>query len=230
MTERSPISGISSMATRDLLRDLCKTYAQQTDHVVRIESVGGVNAAERVRAGEAFDVVVLAADAIERLAAERLVDADTRVDLALSEVAVAVPAGAQRPCVDTEKALRAAVLEARAIGYSTGPSGVQLMRLFERWGIADRVRARLVQAPPGVSVGTLLAQDAVSLGFQQLSELLHVDRIDIIGVLPPPVQIVTVFSAVLSAKTHHPAAAAFIAYLRSPAADALKAKHGMKAA
>jgi hypothetical protein len=81
--------------------------------------------------------------------------------------------------------LREAVLSARTIGFSTGPSGVALQQLFERWGIAEVVRPRVVQAPPGVPVGTLITRGDVELGFQQLSELMHLEGIDVIGPMPP---------------------------------------------
>ena len=158
-------------------------------------SVGGVDAARRVDDGEAFDFVVLAADAIEQLAAGGRVDPGSRTDLARSGVAIAVAAGAPRPDVGSESAVRDAVLRARSIGYSTGPSGAHLVRLFERWGIADAIAPRIVQAPPGVPVGTLVARGDVELGFQQLSELMHLPGIDVIGLLPPEIQVVTVFSA-----------------------------------
>ena len=160
-----------------------------------IESVGGVAAARRVQDGEPFDIVVLAADAIDRLAAAGRVDPGSRVDLARSGVAIAVAAGAPRPGIGTEAAVRDAILAARSIGYSTGPSGSHLTRLFERWGIAETIASRIVQAPPGVPVGTLIARGEVELGFQQLSELMHLPGIDVIGALPPEIQVMTVFSA-----------------------------------
>ncbi|MCS7100142.1 MAG: substrate-binding domain-containing protein, partial [Burkholderiaceae bacterium] len=128
------LSGISSMATRHLLAELAQTYRAERGVPVRIESVGGVDAARRVAAGEPFDFAVLASDAIDRLiAAGHLVPA-SRTDVVRSPVAVAVRSGAARPDIGSEAALRATVLAARAIGYSTGPSGNGLLALFERWG------------------------------------------------------------------------------------------------
>lgn len=134
------ITCISSMATRQVLAELATAYERRSGHHVAIESVGGVAAARRVEDSEPFDIVVLASDAIERLAAAGRVDSDSRVDLARSDVAIAVAAGAPRPDVGTEAAVRDAVLAARSIGYSTGPSGAHLTRLFERWG--DRCNHR----------------------------------------------------------------------------------------
>ena len=195
---------------------------------VVIESVGGVDAARRVQGGEVFDLVVLAADAIDRLIDAGHLVPGSRVDLVHSGVAVAVPAGAPRPDIGTEAALRAAVLAAPTVGYSTGPSGVALLQQFERWGLTAALQGRLVQAPPGVPVGRLVAQGAVALGFQQLSELLGVDGIDLLGPLPDAVQITTTFSAGLGVGAAQPdAARAFLAALRTPPAAAIMRRHGM---
>ena len=225
------ITGISSMAMRQVLTELAEAYEQRSGQRVAIVSVGGAEAARRIDAGEAFDFVVLAADAIARLASNGRVDAGSRTDLARSGVAIAVAAGAPRPEVGSEAALRDAVLRARSVGYSTGPSGAHLVRLFERWGIADAIASRIVQAPPGIPVGTLVARGDVELGFQQLSELMHLPGIDVIGQLPPEIQVVTVFSAaVCSASNRGHAAHALLAFLGSPEADAAKRRHGMEPA
>ena len=126
------INGISSMATRALLADLAAGYCQTQPVAVVFESVGGVDAARRVLAGEAFDLVVLASEAIDSLIAAGRLQAGSKTDLVQSGVAVAVRAGAQPPDINTQDALRQAVLAASSIGYSTGPSGVQLLRLFAR--------------------------------------------------------------------------------------------------
>ena len=175
---------ISSMATRQVLADLVADFERTSPHRVSTESVGGVDAAKRVQAGEAFDAVVLAANAIDQLIAAGRIVAGSRVDLVNSGVAVAVRAGSARPDIATEDSLKRAVLAARSIGYSTGPSGVQLAKLFERWGIAEQIERRIVQAPPGVPVGSLVAQGEVALGFQQLSELMNLAGIDVLGPLP----------------------------------------------
>ncbi len=225
------ITGISSMAMRQVLAELTDAYTRQTGQTVAIESVGGVDAARRVQEGEAFDVVVLAADAIEKLAAVGRVDPASRIDLARSSVAIAVAAGAPRPDIASEAAVRDAVLHARTIGYSTGPSGVYLVRLFQQWGIADAIASRIVQAPPGIPVGTLVARGDVELGFQQLCELMHVPGVDVVGLLPAEIQVVTVFSAAICAASGRvEAAGKLLSFLASPQADATKRRHGMESA
>ncbi|WP_031362953.1 substrate-binding domain-containing protein [Caballeronia sordidicola] len=228
---RKKITGISSMATRQVLAELVEDYERRSGCTVVIESVGGVAAARRVQEDEQFDIVVLAADAIDRLAVGGLVDPASRVDLARSGVAIAVAAGAPRPAIGSEAAVRDAILAARTIGYSTGPSGSHLSRLFERWGIAETIAARTVQAPPGVPVGTLVARGDVELGFQQLSELMHLPGIDVVGSLPSEIQIITVFSAAIcTASRQKDASRALLSFLASPEAGSAKLRHGMEPA
>ena len=227
----SPITGISSMATRQFLAEAVAAWQERAGAAVAIDSVGGVDAAKRVQAGEAFDVVILAADAIGKLAAAgRIVDGSV-TDLVRSGVAIAVPRGAARPDIGSEEALRRAVLAAPTVGYSTGPSGVALQQLFARWGIAEAIQSRLVQAPPGVAVGSLVARGEVALGFQQLSELMHLDGIEVVGPMPPELAIVTTFTgAVCSASTQPDAARALLDFIRSPAADEARRRNGMQPA
>jgi molybdate transport system substrate-binding protein len=225
------MNGISSMATRQVLNDLASAFEAKSGERVAIESVGGVAALKRIEEGEAFDIVVLASNAIDRLAASARIEATSRVRIARSGVAIAVAKGAPRPAIDDEAAVREAVLAARSIGYSTGPSGVYLTRLFERWGIAERIAARIVQAPPGVAVGTLIARGEVELGFQQMSEMIGVEGIDVLGMLPPQIQTLTVFEGAICANANANApqlARAFLAFLASPDADGAKVRHGME--
>lgn len=221
------IRGISSMATRQVLAELASAYHARSGVAIEIESVGGVDAAKRVAAGEAFDVVLLASDAIDKLIAGGHLAAP-RVDLVRSPVAIAVRAGAPTPDVGSEAAVKQAVIEARSLSYSTGPSGAHLQRLFERWGLADAVQAKLVQAPPGVPVGRLVAEGQAELGFQQLSELMHLPGIAVLGTLPEEIAFITTFSAALPpAGAQADAVRAMLAYMNSPAAAAAKQRHGM---
>ena len=217
------------MATRGLLDELAAAFARHAGVEVRFEAVGGVEAARRVAAGEPFDVVVLATDAIDRLAAAGLLDGAGKVDLVRSSVGMAVRAGATHPDVSTTEALRTALLGAPGIGYSTGPSGTALIALFERWGIADRLRDRLVQAPPGVAVGSLVARGDVALGFQQLSELIGVEGIDLLAPLTPEARISTVFSGAPSIGCVQPGAVqAMLAFITSSECASAVCRHGLR--
>ena len=219
---------VTSMATKEALKDLTAAYAAARGTAVDFEAAGGVAVAQRVRAGEAIDVVVLASDAIDALVKEAKALAGSRTDLVRSAVAVAVRSGAPRPDLADAAALRAAVLAARSVGYSTGPSGVALAALFDAWGIAEQVKAKLVIPPSGTPVGTLIARGEVELGFQQMSELIHVEGIDIVGPLPADAAIVTIFSGAVCATSARPDQARdLLAWLASPAADAVKRREGL---
>lgn len=222
------ISGISSMATRQVLAELAAGFRSRAGVEVAIESVGGVDAAKRVAAGEHFDVVMLASDAIDKLIAAGHLAAP-RVDLVRSPVAIAVRTGASAPDVATGDAVKRAVAAASSLAYSTGPSGAHLQRLFERWGLADAVQAKLVQAPPGVPVGSLVAEGRAEIGFQQLSELKDLPGVQVLGTLPADIAFITTFSAALPADAPE-AARAWLAFATSPEAAAAKRRHGMEPA
>ena len=225
------IKGISSMATRQVLADMVDLYQQASGQPVSIESVGGVTAVKRVEAGEAFDVVILGSGQLDKLIASGHIVPETRTDVVSCGVSVAVQAGAPRPDISSEAAVRDAILGARTISYSTGPSGVALARLFEQWGIADQIQSRIVTPPPGVPVGSLVAKGEVELGFQQLSELINLPGIDVVGPLPPAIQITTTFAAgVCTGSTQAKAVRAMLDFMTAPAMDEVKRKQGMESA
>jgi molybdate transport system substrate-binding protein len=222
---------LSSMATRELLNELVSQYERSSGQAVTSEAAGGVDVAKRVRAGEAVDVVVLSSTAIDSLIAAGSLLPDSRIDLVKSGVSIAVRAGATRPDVSTAEAVRRAVLEARTLSYSTGPSGVYLERLFDRWGILEEIRSRIVVPPPGVPVGSLIANGSVELGFQQLSELMSLPGIEVVGPLPPDIQTITVFSGGISSGCAQPEGArGLLTYLASSDAAQTKRRYGMEPA
>jgi molybdate transport system substrate-binding protein len=140
-----------------------------------------------------------------------------------------VKAGARHPSIKREADVCDAVLAARSVGYSTGPSGAHLMRIFERWGIVNDMASRIVQAPPGVAVGTLIARGEVELGFQQTSELIGLDGIDVLGPLPADIQALTVFQGAICTSARAPQhARELLAFMNAPEADAVKLSHGME--
>lgn len=225
-----PLKLLSSMATRELLNELVAQYQRSSGQPVTSEAAGGVEVAKRVRAGETVDVVILSSTAIDSLIAAGSLLPDSRVDLVKSGVSIAVRAGAARPDVASEDAVKHAVLAARTLSYSTGPSGVYLEKLFERWGILTQIRERIVVPPPGVPVGSLVASGKVELGFQQLSELMSLPGIEVIGPLPPEIQTITVFSGGISSGCARPwAAGALLEYFASPSVSQTKRRYGMEA-
>ncbi|HEV7479601.1 MAG TPA: substrate-binding domain-containing protein [Roseiarcus sp.] len=222
------LSGLSSMATRHMLSDLALGYEARHGTRVEIRAMGGVEAAKSVRAGEMTDIVVLASKVMASLEAEgHLVKGGTR-DFARSEIGVAVRARSALPSLGDEQAVKQAMLDAQKICYSTGPSGDHLKALCEKWGVPPE---RVLVAPPGVPVATLLANGDADLGFQQLSELVGQPGIEVAGPLPPDIQAVTVFSAGIATMSPDPEGArAFVAYLASAKTGDAKRRHGMEPA
>jgi molybdate transport system substrate-binding protein len=219
--------GISSMATRLLLAELAAAYRKATGQAVAIESVGGVDAAKRIRAGESFDFAVLASDALRQLETDGHLIAGSIVNIVESPMAMAVRAGESLPETLDEAAVRAAMARAGSIGISTGPSGGHVVKLARDWGLEDQVKERIVQAKPGIPVAKLIADGEVEIGFQQLSEMLGAPGIEV-ALMPESLQPKTVFAAGLcTAATHTDAARAFIAYLASAETAETKRRHGM---
>jgi molybdate transport system substrate-binding protein len=221
---------ISSMATRRLLGEMIAQFEKTSPHRVALESVGGLDAAKRVRAGEPLDVVVLAREAIDDLIGAARIVEGSRVDVAVSAIGVAVRCGTPHPDISSSEGVKAAVLAARRIGYSTGPSGQYLAKLFGSWDPDGRLTDRITVAPVGVPVGSLVARGDIDLAFQQLSEL-GGDGIDVVGQLPPDIQMMTTFSGGVARASAHPdAARALLAFMASPALTPIKREHGMDAA
>ncbi len=219
------------MATRHILADLARDYEARKGTHVEIRSMGGVEAAKLVRAGEATDVVVLASKVMASLEAEGHLAKGSIKDFARSEIGIAVRAGSPRPSIANGQAVKQAMLDARKICYSTGPSGDHLKALCETWGFADSVLARALVAPPGVPVATLLANGEADLGVQQLSELIGQPGVEVVGPLPPEIQAVTVFSAGVASKSVDPEAAhAFVAFMTSAETAGAKRRYGMEPA
>ena len=218
------------MATRRLLGEMIAQFEKTSPHRVALESVGGLDAAKRVRAGEPLDVVVLAREVIDDLIGAARIVEGSRVDVAVSAIGVAVRSGTPHPDISSADGVRAAVLAARRIGYSTGPSGQYLAKLFGSWDPDGRLKDRITVAPVGVPVGSLVARGDIDLAFQQLSEL-GGDGIDVVGQLPPDIQMMTTFSGGVALASAQPdAARALLTFMASPALTPIKREHGMDAA
>ena len=173
----------------------------------------------RLAHGEPADVVILARTALDRLADEGKVVAESGTDLVRSRIGMAVKAGARTPDISTEARFRQVLLDAKSIAYSDSASGVYIStELFEKLGIARQVapKARMI---PGTPVGESVAAGAAEIGFQQMSELLPVHGITVVGPIPDSVQLITTFSAGVSTSARAPATARqLIAYLSSAGA------------
>ncbi|GAA5170986.1 substrate-binding domain-containing protein [Viridibacterium curvum] len=215
------------MATRLLLTDVTQAFSSRANFDVQITSMGGVDAVKKLQAGACFDIVVLARDAIDILAASGHVVAGSDEDWVHSSVAIAMREDAANVDVESEHSFREAVL-AHRVGYSTGPSGTALLKLFERWGIQDQMRTQLTQAPAGVSVAHLVADGRVGIGIQQLSELKNVPGVRVLGLLPPGCEINSTFSTAIGATTtRQREVQEFIRFMHSADAAEIVNRHGM---
>jgi molybdate transport system substrate-binding protein len=227
------IKVVTSGTFRAAYLELVPEYEQATNHKLVTEfgaSMGTTYTAipMRLDRGEAIDVVIMFAPALSDLIKHGKVRADSAVDLVRSGIGMAVQAGASRPDISTVDALKRALLAAKSIAYSDSDSGVYLStELFPKLGIADQLKgkSRKIEGKP---VGEVVAMGEVEIGFQQISELLPLKGIDIVGELPPGAQRVTVCAAGIPATSKHPEAAkALIRWLASPAAYPAIKKSGL---
>jgi molybdate transport system substrate-binding protein len=183
----------------------------------------------RLERGEAADVLIMVGYALGDLVKQGKVIADSRVDLVKSPIGIAVRSGAPKPDISSADALKRALLSAKSIAYSDSASGVYVStEMFQRLGIADEMKdkARKIPAEP---VAGVVARGDAEIGFQQISELLPVQGVDIVGPLPPELQKITVFSAGIATVSKEPdAGKALIKFLASPAAGAAIVKSGME--
>ena len=228
---RPPLVGRSSMATRALLGDLVRAAGEAGLTPAEFISGGGVAVAQDIRDGAISDVIVLADKAVRSLAADGLVLPDSVQPLFSSPSVLATRATPAPPPLTDEDDLRALLMSAEGIGYSTGPSGTAFLALIERLGLTQELSARLVQARPGNPVGAMVANGEVTLGFQQASEMTGIDGLTILGELPAPHTITSVFTGAVGASTTRlEQAQALLAFLGDQAHAPLVTQHGMSLA
>jgi molybdate transport system substrate-binding protein len=227
MSNAAELKVLSSLAIKEAYLELLPQFERDSGRQVTTVWTGTVDIMKRMAAGEIFDLVIIATPSLEELVKQgKLVPG---VDLVKSGVGIAVPAGAAKPDVSSSDALKKALLAAKSVGYSTGPSGVYLAGVFTRMGIADDIAPKVKQVPTGGSVGTLLASGEVELGFQQQSELIHFPGVDYVGPLPPEIQNITVFAGGIHAKANDPEGAkALVNLLTGPTAIPVIKKHGLE--
>jgi len=231
MAGAAEIDVLSTQATQEAYLELVAQFEKATGHKVKTDFTGTVNVQKRLAGGEAHDLIIMAAPAIdEQIKLGRAV-AGSRVDFAKSGVGVAVRKGAPRPDIGSVDALKKTLLSVKSIGYSTGPSGLYMLGVFERLGVSGQIKDKLKQTPSGVFVGTLIASGETEIGFQQISELVHFAGIDYVGPLPGELQFLTVFSAGIHAGAKQPEAAkALVKFLTTPTAAPVIRKHGLEPA
>jgi len=222
------ITVMASAAFKEPYLELVPGFERASGHKVANIWVPSVQMMSRLKGGEAVDLVILSAASLDELIKAGIVS--ERFDLAKSGVGVAVKAGAPKPDISSGEAVKRAVVAARGIAYSTGPSGIYLMELFQRMGIAEEIKSKVKQVQ-GEPAGGVVARGEAEIAFQQVSELLPVPGIDFVGPLPADIQQITVFSAGLHVAAKQPdAARALVKFLTAPAAAPVIRKKGMEPA
>ena len=227
----SEIKVLSSLATKEAYLELVPQFEKATGHRIATTWAGTVDIMKRMAAGEIYDLLVASRSAIDELIKLGKVATGSRIDMARTGIGIAVCAGAPRPSIKSGDDLKKALLAAKTVGYSTGPSGVYLAGLFDRMGIGPEVKAKTKTVASGLTVGSIVVTGEAELGFQQISELCHVEGIDYIGPLPPDVQHVTVFSCGIHVHALEAAAAKALAqFLTGPIAKPMIEKAGLETA
>jgi len=216
----------STLSCREALMEIVPAFERATGQTVTIAYAGGAELADRIRGGLGGDLFIGPDEFSGPLIAEGRLAAGTHVTLAHSGIAFAVAAGAPKPDIGTAEKLKAVLLAARSVSYSTGASGVHFLSILTRLGIADAVVAKRVAPRPGELVGAVVARGGAEIGVQQVSELLPVSGIEIVRVLPPEFQLTIVYAATaFPQSTQRDAARAFVEFLYSAEArDVLRRK------
>jgi molybdate transport system substrate-binding protein len=231
MASAAEISVISTQATQEAYSELVAQFEKATGHKVKTVFNGTLNVQKSLAAGERYDLIIMATPAVDEQIKLGRALAGSRVDFAKSGVGVAVRKGAPKPAIESVEAFKKTLLSAKSIGYSTGPSGVYMLGVFDKLGVAGEVKGKLKQTPSGVFVGNLVASGETEIGFQQISELVHFAGIDFVGPLPGELQKMTVFSAGIHSGAKQGAAARdLVKFITAPAAAAVIRKHGLEPA
>ncbi len=213
------IKVLSTIATKEAYLELVPQFERTSGQTVVTTWAGTVDVMKRVGGGEVHDLVMISVPQIDQLIQQAHIVPGSRVDIAKSGIGVCVRAGAPRPDISSGEALKRTLLAAKTVGYTSGPSGVYMAELMERFGIAAEVKAKHRSVPSGGTIGTIVAAGEAEIGFQQVSELVHIKGIDYIGPLPPDVQRVTIFSSGIHVGASNPdGARALVRFLTAPAA------------
>jgi len=226
--DAAEIQLLGSTAMREALDELLPHFEKESGHTVVKSLYPAATLVLKVKEGAPADIVMTTPDNLAELMRTKHLVEGTRVDFAHARVGVAVKAGAPKPDIGTPEALKAAFLAAKSIGISRGPSGVHLLSAMAKIGIADQVKAKMVQPDLGVRVGTLIADGKAEIGVQQIGELLPIPGITYIGPLPGELQTVIVYGMGRSANAKQwDAASTLVKFLTSPAVGPMLKKIGL---
>jgi molybdate transport system substrate-binding protein len=221
---------LSTLAVQGAMPALRARFEQRTGTALVIDFAPTNAIMAKIEAGEAADIAILTREGIDTLVERGVLAGRSIVDLARSYVGIAVRAGSAKPDVGSVEALKAALLQAKSIAYSRiGASGIFFAGLIERLGIADAVNAKATIVPSGFTA-ELVARGETELAVQQVSELMVVPGVDVVGPLPMELQSPVTFSAAMFASAQQPErAAGLLRLLSSPEAASAFEAAGLEA-
>lgn len=227
--ESAEIKLLASGALKEAYLELIPAFEKTSGHKIVPAWSSTTEIRKQISAGDNHDLVILGDSGTQALIRDGKLVGSTRAVFAKSGIFIAVRAGSPKPDISSAEALKRTLLAAKSVGYSQGASGTYLVSMFQKLGIYDQVKAKASLAGNNVPVGDKVVSGEAEIGFHQLSELLPVKGIDIIGPLPPELQQLTVFSGALhSAATENDAATALIRFLTAPAAQETLRKYGLE--
>jgi molybdate transport system substrate-binding protein len=211
---------------KTVMLDLAPAFERTSGTKLAITWGSAAGLVKELEAGAAADLVILTAEAIDDLIKRGKVVAGSRVDLARSGIGIAVRKGASKPDIGSPDALKQTLLAAKSVAHSkTGMSGIYFPTVLARLGITDAMQSKIVMPEPGTPVGDVVAKGEAEIGVQQISELLPVAGIEIVGPLPDALQKITIFSAgVLVAAKEPDAARALVKFVASASRPLLQEK------
>ena len=219
---------LASGALKEAYLELLPDFEKMSGHRVTVTWSSSTDIQKRIMGGEVADLVILGNAGTEELLKQGKLVGNTRAIFAKSSIYVAVRSGDTMPDISSVDALTNSVLSARSVAYSEGASGTYLVTMFQRLGIYDRVRPKAIVAKANEPVGEKLVRGEADIGFHQLSELIPVKGIQIVGPLPPELQHITIFSGALHSEAKEPnAGKALIEFLTTPAVGQSFKKHGL---
>jgi molybdate transport system substrate-binding protein len=234
IADAADIKVLATTAMKAALDALAPQFASETAHTPRIDYGPSGALAKRVADGEAGDLVILAGG-IDDLIRQRRVVPASRADIARARIGVAVRKDTAKPDISSPEALRHALLAARSVAFagpaSGGASGVHLAKIFESLGIAAEIaaKARYARGGPDGMVSALVAAGEAEIGLQQISEIMSVDGVELVGPLPDGLQTVTVYAAGILTKAEQPdAAGTLVQFLRTHAAAVVFRAKGLE--
>ena len=218
----------STISAKEALIELVPEFEHVSGHKVAITYAGGSELARRISGGTSGDLFIGPEEFSSPLIAEGKLAAGTRTAFARSSTGLAVRAGATKPDIGTPDNLKSALQAAKSVSYSAGASGIHFVKILEKLGIADSVAAKRVAPRPGELIGAVVARGDADIGVQQISELLPVAGIEILGPLPAELQQTIVYGVTAFPQlSQRDAARAFVDFLRSEGARAVLRKKGL---